>query len=62
MTKIDEKSESKIVRKVEIKKDLITLGICAMPKKSLSKPMTEILNRIAGPHIGIIIFGYEMIL
>jgi len=45
---------------VEIKK--ITLGICAMDKKTQSKPMREILKRLSTEQFEIVIFGDECIL
>jgi len=40
----------------------ITLGVCAMTKKTMSKPMTEILQRLPGDTFEIIIFEEKQIL
>ena len=39
-----------------------TLGVCAMAKKTQSKPMREILSRLPGDAFEIIIFQEEVIL
>ena len=40
----------------------ISLGICAMDKKSKSKPMTEILKRLPSELFDVTIFGDDTLL
>lgn len=50
----------KFSKKKHVKK--ITLGVCAMDKKSRSKPMNEILARFPSDLFDIVIFGDDCIL
>lgn len=49
-------------RRVKTRPEKIRLGICAMDKKTKSKPMKEILTRFSAEWFEIIIFGDECIL
>jgi len=51
---------SKLSRRKTLRK--ITLGICAMDKKTRSKPMKEIIKRLPAEMFEVIIFPEEMIL